>query len=156
MISLIVAHNNKLIIGNKGTMPWHISRDLKYFKKITSGHTILMGRNTFESIGAKPLPNRENVVISSKMNFSDVVNFNSLDDALHIYKNKKELFIIGGATLYEQTLSIAGRLYVTLIHGVFKGDTYFPEYRHLIGDVFIEISREDYPECSFVVYERIR
>ncbi|NGP76771.1 dihydrofolate reductase [Balneolaceae bacterium YR4-1] len=155
-LALIVAHDPNLVIGKDGTLPWHYSDDLKYFKKTTMGHPLLMGRGVFEEINEKPLPGRENVVLSRSRNYDHVPTFSSLEEALTYLKRADIVFVIGGGEVYRQTISDADKLFVTEIHEKYEGDTYFPEYRDDIGSVWKEIKREDHPELSFVVYERIR
>ncbi|HKK10195.1 MAG TPA: dihydrofolate reductase [Bacteroidales bacterium] len=127
-ISLIAAMDNKGLIGTNNDIPWHIPHDLKRFKQITSGHTVVMGRQTFESLPG-PLPKRRNIVITSNRNYKkpgiEVVH--SIEDALRIVDKKSENFVVGGAAIYEQFLPFADKLYLTRIKAVFKGDTYFPK-----------------------------
>jgi dihydrofolate reductase len=127
-ISLIAAMDNKGLIGTNNDIPWHIPHDLKRFKEITSGHTIVMGRKTFESLSG-PLPKRRNIVITSIRDYKkpgiEVVH--SIEDALKIVDKKSENFIVGGAEIYEQFLPFADKMYLTRIKAVFQGDTYFPK-----------------------------
>ena len=129
MISLIVAHDKNHVIGYENKMPWHLPGDLQYFKEMTMGKPIIMGRKTFESIG-RPLPGRRNIVITRNKNYSaeGIEIVGSLDEALELAGDVPEIMIIGGAQIFEQALEIADKLYVTLIHHEFKGDTYFPQY----------------------------
>lgn len=127
IISLIAALTPEHVIGNNQSLPWHLPADLKHFKSVTLGKSIIMGRKTFESI-KKPLPGRHNIIISHQKQFAapgaHVVH--NLNEALNLAKNETEVFIIGGATLYEQTLPLAHFLYLTLIHATIAGDVYFP------------------------------
>ncbi len=158
-LSLIVAMASNRIIGMNKQMPWHLSADLKNFKKITMGHPIIMGRKTFEAIG-HPLSGRENIIISRDPFYRKMgcTVFNSLEAAVQHCSYAEEVFVIGGATLYEVTLEQADRLYITEIEKDFIGDTWFPE-----------IQKSDWQECSrerishdssvdfnysFVVYKR--
>lgn len=154
-IALIVAHDPNLVIGKEGTLPWHYSEDLKYFKRITMGHPIVMGRGVFEELNEKPLPGRENIVLSRSKAYDHVPSFNSIPAALEYLKGNDLVFIIGGGEVYRQLLPDADKLFVTEIHEPFEGDTFFPEYRGDIGSVWKEIKREDRSELSFVVYERL-
>lgn len=154
-LALIVAHDPNLVIGKDGTLPWHYSEDLKYFKKITMGHPLLMGRGVFEELNEKPLPGRENIVLSRSRTYDHVPTFSSIEDALKYLKRSEIVFVIGGGDVYRQTIAYADKLFVTEIHETYDGDTYFPEYREEIGSVWREIKREDHPDISFVVYERI-
>jgi dihydrofolate reductase len=126
-VSLIVAMTDDRVIGLNNKLPWHLSEDLKRFKKITMGHPIIMGRKTFESIG-KPLPGRQNIVVTRNQNFKaeGVSVVNSLQQAL-LSSNGGEKFVIGGAKLFEAALPLADKIYMTLIHHSFQGDVYFPQ-----------------------------
>ena len=127
MISIIVATSENNVIGNNNNLIWHLPADLQFFKRTTSGNTIIMGRKTYESIG-RPLPNRQNIVISRnkdlKIRGVDVVS--SIEEALTI-SNSVEKFIVGGGQIYKDSLSLADKIYLTKIHENFEGDTYFPE-----------------------------
>lgn len=128
-ISLIVAMASNNAIGLNGRMPWHLSADLKRFKRITMGFPVLMGRKTFEAIG-KALPGRENVVISrsSPYNAPGCTVFGDIESALQALAAREEVFVIGGATLYQALLPVADYLYLTEIDCNFPGDTFFPEF----------------------------
>lgn len=127
-ISLIAAMDNSGLIGANNDIPWYIPHDLKRFKRITSGHTVIMGRQTFESL-SKPLPKRRNIVITSDRQYQkpgiEVVH--SIEDAIRIADKKQENFVVGGSAIYEQFLPFANKLYLTFIKAVFEGDTYFPK-----------------------------
>ena len=153
-LALIVAHDPNLVIGKDGSLPWHYSEDLKYFKRTTMGHPIVMGRGVFEELDEKPLPGRENIVLSRTRDYDHVPCFNSIPEALEYLASEEIVFIIGGGEIYRQTLSMADKLFVTEIHEEFDGDTYFPEYRNDIGTLWQEVEREDHEHLSFVVYER--
>ena len=128
MINIIVAVSDNLAIGRAGDMPWHIGADLKYFKRITSGHTVVMGRRTWESIGCRPLKHRRNRVVSRTMEPGEGFEVaGSLKKALEMAAGE-EIFIMGGGRLYAQAISVAERLYVTHVHTVVEdADTFFPE-----------------------------
>lgn len=129
-ISLIVAMSQNRVIGRDNKMPWHLPADLKRFRAITMNCPILMGRKTFESIG-RPLDGRVNLILSHNQNYQPqgCQVFQSLESALETAETLgNELFIIGGATLYEMTLPLAQRLYLTQIQTEFEGDTFFPEF----------------------------
>lgn len=129
MISLIVAHDKNHVIGYENDMPWHLPGDLQYFKEMTMGKPIIMGRKTFESIG-RPLPGRRNIVITRNESYAaqGIETVPSLDAALALVKDVPEIMIIGGAQIFEQSLPLADKLYITLIDHEFKGDTFFPKY----------------------------
>jgi dihydrofolate reductase len=128
-LSIVVAIDENRLIGKDNKLPWHLPADLVYFKKITTGKSIVMGRKTYDSIG-RPLPNRRNIVISrnSKTLITGCEVLSSIDDVLSITKDEDEVMIIGGASLCEQLLPQVSRLYITKIEGKFDGDVYFPEY----------------------------
>lgn len=130
LISAILAMDENRVIGKDNKLPWHLPADLKHFKEITTGNPILMGRKTYESIG-KPLPERTNIIITRDVNYAvaGCIVVTSLDHALQTAaaEGNKEIFIIGGAEVYKQLLPRINRIYLTLIHHTFQGDTYFPE-----------------------------
>ncbi len=157
IVSIIVAVANNNAIGGNNQLLWHISADLKRFKAITSGHAIVMGRKTYESIG-KPLPNRQNIVISRNRELTlpgaDVVE--SVVAAKAVAKGE-ELFIIGGGEIYRQTMALANRIYLTRVWADYMADTFFPE---IDMRIWKEVSREDFPAegdtpaYSFILLER--
>lgn len=127
-ISIVVAMAQNRAIGKNNQLLWHLPADLKHFKEITSGHTIIMGRKTYESIG-KPLPNRRNIVItrqSLQLNGCEVVN--SLQDALALCNTEQEVFVIGGAQIYQEALPLTQCIYLTEVKQSFEADAFFPEY----------------------------
>ncbi len=128
MINLIVAIAQNGVIGGDNRLLWHISEDLKNFKRITSGHPVIMGRKTFESLG-RPLPNRTNVVITRQnIEIEGCIVVHSLKEALRLFTAEQQIFIIGGAEIYREGLEIAHKLYITRVHHDYQGDTYFPAY----------------------------
>jgi dihydrofolate reductase len=139
MVKIIVATSKNKVIGDSNSLIWHLPADLKRFKEITTGNTIVMGRKTYESIG-KPLPNRRNIIITRDFNYEaegcEIVN--SLEEALMISNNN--CFIIGGGEIYKQSMGIADKLYLTLVHEDFEGDTTFPE----IGSEWKMVTSQDF------------
>jgi dihydrofolate reductase len=127
-ISLIVAVDAQNGIGKNNQLPWHLPADLKHFKTLTTGHSIIMGRKTFDSIG-KALPNRRNIVISRQLKADNegVETVRSLEQALQLCAAEDEIFIIGGAQIFKLALPLADTLYLTVIHHNFEADTFFPE-----------------------------
>ena len=130
-ISIIAAMSENGIIGSNNKLPWHLPEELKYFKKVTTGKPIIMGRRTFESMGNKPLPNRTNIILSRLPNLSapGCIVVNSIEEALKVARKTPEMnevMVIGGAEVYQLFLPLASRLYLTLVHQNFVGDTYFP------------------------------
>ena len=123
-----VAQNG--VIGNNNDLIWHLPDDLKHFKNLTKGHTIIMGRKTWESIGAKPLPHRTHVVITRNFDYeaqgAEVVT--TIDEALEIARDDEQPFIVGGAEIYKLALPFLKRMEITLVHHDFEGDTSFPDF----------------------------
>lgn len=162
MISIIVAINNNNGIGLNNELLYWLPNDLKRFKSLTTGHTIIMGRKTFESLPKGALPNRRNVVLTRQnLKFEGAETFDSLDEALDNCKNDDEIFIIGGASLYQEAIDIADRLYITRINDSEKeADAFFPEIKK---EEWTETNKECHStdekhsfEYSFCDYERIR
>ncbi|MTI62995.1 type 3 dihydrofolate reductase [Methylophaga sp.] len=160
-LAIIVATDEQGLIGKDNDLPWRLSADLQHFKRVTMDKPIIMGRRTHESIG-RPLPGRQNIVISSRDNYQaqgcDVVN--SLDEALALCRAQEEVMIMGGASLYQQTLALADKLYLTLVHTRLEGDTWFPDWS---AEEWKLVSREDHQadekndyDYSFLLYQRIR
>lgn len=145
MISVIVAVAENGIIGGGNSLLWHISEDLQRFKKITSGHPVVMGRKTFESLG-RPLPNRHNVVITRQKDYAPegVTVACSLEQALALFDDTEEVFITGGGEIYAQAMGIADRLYLTTVMHDYEGDTHFPEWDR---SQWTQVMRE-YNECG--------
>jgi dihydrofolate reductase len=130
MISFVVAMDENRVIGKDNQLPWHLPEDLKFFKRVTMGHPIAMGRKTHESIG-RVLPGRENIVITRQPDYrsEDCTIFYSVEDFVKYSLNiSDEIFVIGGAEIFKETFPHVDRLYITLIHEDFAGDTFFPEF----------------------------
>lgn len=164
-ICLIAALAQNRVVGIDNQLPWHLPEDLKYFRRTTTGKTVIMGRKTYDSIG-RPLPNRSNIVVSRNpaCKIDNVQVVNSLPAALALAENIShingvdEIMVIGGATLYEAALPVAQRLYLTLVHATVEGDAYFPEVDF---SQWQEVAREDFSASennpyaySFVVYDK--
>ena len=156
MIKIIVAMSENRVIGNNNELIWKLSSDLKRFKELTTNNTVVMGRKTYESIG-RPLPNRRNIIITRNSEYlvegCEIVS--SLEEALLLTNNK--CFIIGGGEIYKQSLEVADKIYLTLVHKEFEGDTQFPE----LGKEWATINTEDFVaddkneyNYSFIEYER--
>ncbi len=127
-IEIVVCVSENLVIGIDNKMPWHISADLKHFKEITSTYPILMGKNTFLSIG-RALPNRRNIVISKTMKSQDNIEcVDSIESALNLVHDSPKIMIIGGGHIYKETLDLANVLHITVVEKTFNGDTYFPSW----------------------------
>ena len=141
-ISIIVAIAENFAIGKNNELLFHLPNDLKRFKEITSGHSLIMGRNTLLSLPKWPLPNRRHIVISDNKNdnFPGCETVFSIEEAIEKVKNEKEAFVIGGGMVYRQFYPVAGKLYLTLVHQSFEADVYFPE---IDFSEWKEISRDD-------------
>jgi len=128
-ISIIVAIADNRAIGKDNRLLWHLSEDLKRFKKLTTGHTLIMGRNTFLSLPNGALPNRRHVVISDQRGetFEGCEMAASIEEAIRLAGDRDECFVIGGGMVYAQFLPMAGKLYLTQVHESFEADTFFPE-----------------------------
>jgi len=161
IVSQIVAISENNVIGKDNTLLWHLPNDLKYFKSKTSLHCVIMGRRTYQSIG-KPLPNRTNIVVSANENMvaDGCVLVKSIEDALIVARSNHELeaFVIGGGQIYEATLGLAERIYITKVHASFEGDTFFPQLRetewHCIStEVHLKDEKNHY-DYDFEIWER--
>ncbi len=156
MIKIIAAVAKNNVIGQGNELPWHIPEDLKHFQNLTNGKTVLMGSNTFESIVkrlGKPLPSRRNVVVTLNKDYQvpeGVEVFYSLAEALSSLQ-AEEVWVIGGASIYKQTIPYADQLYITQVELEPVGDTYFPEVDEKI---WYKENEEVHPGFSFVVYQR--
>jgi dihydrofolate reductase len=150
IIIAAIAHNR--VIGKNGVLPWHIPQDLARFKQLTTGHTVIMGRKTFDSLD-RPFPNRLNIVITSKV-INGVTSYPSLDFALQALHNKKEVFVIGGGKLFADTLKRADELRLTLVDREVDGDAYFPPYEDYVRKYFRLVHEENNTGFSFVDYVR--
>lgn len=162
MLSIIVACAKNNVIGKSNELPWYLPADLAYFKQKTTNQSVIMGRNTFDSILARlhsPLPNRQNIVLSRMLTTEyDVQVAGSIDEAIKL-ATSDEVFVMGGAQVYKQAIELADRLYITEVEADIDGDTFFPS---VDKSLFREVSRESHQKneknpynYSFVVYERV-
>jgi dihydrofolate reductase len=157
-LTIVVAISENRAIGKDNKLLWRLPKDLKHFKEITTGHTIIMGRKTYESVG-KPLPNRRNIIITRQaitIEGCEVVN--SIDAAIDLCKDEQEVFIVGGSEIYKQAMKLTDRIYLTIVHKQFEADSFFPE---IDPKEWKEVHREDHePDeknllpYSFITYER--
>jgi dihydrofolate reductase len=129
-ISIIVAIDKNYAIGKDNQLLWHIPADLKRFKKITSGHQVIMGKLTYNSLPVRPLPNRKNIVITDQKgeSFDGCTTVYSIEEALNLCSDEQESFIIGGGSIYRQFLPYCNKLYITLVNKEFEADTFFPRF----------------------------
>ena len=160
ILSAIAAMTRNRVIGVNNQLPWHLPADLEHFKSVTLGHPIIMGRKNYESI-ARPLPGRTNIVITTDTSYTapGCIVCHSIDDAIAQAGNDPEIFIIGGATLYEQMLPQTQRLYLTWIDQEIAGDTFFPEINwdhwQQLSDELHAADEKNPFAYTFTVYERV-
>lgn len=161
MITIIAAISENNALGKDNQLLWHLPDDFKRFKKVTSGHHVIMGRKTFESLGKKALPRRTNIVITRQKSYnaSCIVLADSFKKALQISQTDSNPYILGGGTIYKEAINIADRLDITIVHHTFEADTFFPD---IDLKIWKEVSREFHSkddkhkyDFSFVMYERI-
>ena len=160
MVSVIVAIAENGVIGDKNALLWNIKEDMRRFRTTTTGHPVIMGRKTYESIG-RPLPKRTNVVITrGDVVFEGCEMAHSLEEAISMFPQEEEIFIIGGAQIYSQALSLADKLYLTIVHRSYEGDTSFPEIDY---SEWQEVAREKFDRgeeydgaFTFIDLERIK
>jgi dihydrofolate reductase len=160
MVSIIVAVAQNGTIGDKNSLLWHIKEDMRFFRTTTSGHAVIMGRKTFESLGSKPLPKRTNIVITRQdVEFEGALTAHSLEEAIRMADGDEEIFVIGGAQIYAEALKVADRLYITRVEHDYEGDTSFPEFDlsawRLVAEERHERGEEyEYP-FSFQTFDRV-
>jgi len=162
MLSIIVAVAENHAIGKDNDLIWYISDDLKRFKKLTTGHAILMGRKTYESLPNGALPNRENIVISrnKSLQLAGCTVLHSIDEAIEKYANTaEEVFVIGGGSIYEKLLPYCHKIYLTQVHEDFDADVFFPEidfteWRTLLQEFHSKGGKNEY-DFSFIDLERL-
>jgi dihydrofolate reductase len=152
-LALIAAIARNRVIGRDGKIPWHIPEDLKRFKRLTTGHSVVMGRKTWESLG-KPLSNRRNIVITSTP-IPGIECYESVDAAFTALKDQERVFVIGGAQVYAELLDKADELYVTFVDQEVEGDAHFPPFEDAIERDFKVITREKHAGYEFVDYVRV-
>ena len=140
-ITIVVAISSNYAIGKNNQLLWHLPNDLKHFKDITAGGTVIMGRKTYDSVG-RPLPKRRNIIITRQtIEIAGCEVVNSLDAAIALCEDEAEIFIVGGAEIYRQAMHICNRIYLTIVHHSFDADTFFPEIDY---KDWKETTREDH------------
>ena len=161
MVNIIVAIAQNGTIGDKNSLLWHIKEDMRFFRTTTSGHAVIMGRKTFESLGSKPLPKRSNIVITrSDTKFEGALTAHSLEEAIAMAEGDDEIFIMGGAQIYAIAMDVADRMYITHVERDYEGDTSYPAIdftkwklssieRHERGEEY------EYP-FEFRIYDRVK
>lgn len=156
-LSMIVAVDETRAIGKDNRLLWHIPEDLKHFKELTTGHAVIMGENTYHSIG-RPLPNRTNIVVTLDQTLAlpGCLVVHSLDEALSVAREheREEIFVMGGASIYRQFLPMIDRLYLTLVSGKHEADTFFPDYSDFTRVMNEEECDNGEYQFSFLVLER--
>ena len=160
MVSIIVAIAQNGTIGDKNSLLWHIKEDMRFFRTTTSGHPVIMGRKTFESLGSKPLPKRTNIVITrADREFEGALTAHSLEEAIRMAGDDEEIFIMGGAQIYREALAVADRMYITHVERDYEGDTAFPEIDYsqwrLVDVVRHERGEEYESPFEFRTYDRV-
>lgn len=155
MITLIWAQSKNNVIGKENKLPWHIKEEMLFFVEYTKNKTVLMGRNTWESLTKKPLPNRQNIVITSrtiKGSFENLIVSNNLENEIIKYiDSKEELVVIGGKLIYDQTINVANKLVISIINSEYQGDTFAP---NIDSDLFYLTNKSEHIEFSVCTYER--
>ena len=159
MVSIIVAIAQNGTIGDKNSLLWHIKEDMRFFRTTTSGHPVIMGRKTFESLGSKPLPKRTNIVITrADREFEGALTAHSLEEAIRMAGEDEEIFVMGGAQIYREALSVVDRMYITVVERDYEGDTSFPEIDYsewkLVDVVRHERGEEYEHPFEFRTYDR--
>lgn len=159
MLNFIWAEDQSGSIGYHGTMPWHSHEDMVHFRKLTTGHPVIMGRKTFESMGRRPLPHRMNYVLSRSANqIKGVTVLNTIADVKRVLaKTQGEIFVIGGATVFKQLMPLADRLYQTILDQTYPSDTKMPPLEQqrwrLVKQEKFQASRDGEPNCTFNTWE---
>lgn len=155
MIYFVVAHTTNRVIGKNGKMPWHLPNDLRHVKKLTTGHTIVMGRQTFESIG-RPLPQRRNIVLTRQTDFQypGIEVIHHINDVLDI----GDIYVLGGAQIFSALIDKVDRMHITELHCVLEGDTFFPQWDkeafRLVSSTPGIVDEKNRIPHTFLVYDR--
>lgn len=154
MIAIIVAFSKDRVMGNKGRMPWYIKGELRRFRELTTGNSVIMGRKSFEEIGTA-LPGRRNIVLSSSGDYSSAgcLNARTLEEALRLAEGT-DIYIAGGAVVFRQALHLADKLYITEIDAEYEGDTFFPDFDETQYDKTIDEIIDGPVPYKYVTYTR--
>lgn len=159
IVSLVAAMAENRVIGRDGRLPWHLPADMRFFRRLTTGHTVIMGRKTFESMDG-PLPNRRNVVLSRQTGYhpSGATVVSDLAQGLELATGEPEVFVVGGAEIYRLALPLTDRIYLTVVHTTVEGDTVFPQFDsmewELVADHRHPADEQNLFDYSFRRYER--
>jgi len=155
IINLIAAMSSNRVIGSQGTIPWHIPEDMRHFRELTTGHTLIMGRRTYESIG-RALPGRVSIIVTGQADYfaAGCLTASSLDEALRLAAPSAQVFICGGGELYRQALPLTARIYLTVIDEIVAGDTTFPEIPVAEFDMVTTTRISAVPDAVLGIYVR--
>jgi len=159
-LTIIAAVSINNVIGNKNKLIWDLPNDLKRFKELTTGHSVIMGRKTFDSL-PNPLPNRDNIIITRNTDYSnpDIKVCSSIEDAINLTKTDSQPFIIGGGEIYSQTINLVDKIELTRVYKEFDGDAYFPEIPldnfELINEERYNSNADNEFDYSFLTYKKI-
>ena len=152
-IIIIAAMSENHVIGNKNKLPWYLPEDLERFKELTTGHTVIMGRKTYENI-SNPLPDRYNIVLSNTLKSNAVKVCSSLDEALNVTSvTEDKIFVIGGEEVYSEALKYTDTMYLTIVSGHYSGDAFFPEFEE---EDWLLVEMDQYAKFSFITLERVQ
>lgn len=165
-LALIVARGANNVIGSRGTLPWHLNADMKFFKSLTAGCPIIMGRNTWESLPKRPLPKRENIIVSRAGNFlangarvfTDIKTAHATAESIAASTEKKQIFVIGGAELYREAISEVGVMFITEVAASPEGDVFFPKFDPEDWNIeqVMEQSADSVNDHNFVINRYVR
>lgn len=160
-IAMVVIADENNGIGKDNKLLAHMPADLKHFRNLTIGFPVIMGRKTFDSVGSRPLPKRRNIIITSQkdLSYPEAEVVNSLEDALNLCRNEEKVSIVGGATIYEQSLNDANTIHLTRIHHTFEADTFFPKLDlsvwNEISNQYFEADEKNLFSYSFITFKKI-
>lgn len=154
MIALVVAYSNNRVIGKDGTMPWNLEGELRRYRELTTGKVVIMGRRTYESIG-KPLPNRLNIIVSTTQTYEgeNCMTARSLPEAIEL-AGDQDIYISGGSRIYEESLPLVEKMYITEVDCEIEGDTFFPEFDESLFEKEINEHHEGEIPYTYVTYTR--
>ena len=152
-MNIIAAMTKDRVIGKDNSLPWHIPEEMKHFRKLTLGNTVIMGSKTFASMSSKPLPNRNNIVLSSSLRPTEGIDVcRTIQEAVEKAKSYgKEIFVIGGSSIYRQTIPLADKMYLSYIKKYYEGDTFFPAFDESEWEIE---TKEEHEAFDVVVYVR--
>lgn len=155
MIALIVAYSNNQVIGKDGTMPWKIEGELRRYRELTTGNVVIMGRRTYEAVGSNPLPNRLNIIVSNTQTYEgeNCLTARSLQEAIELAGNR-DIYISGGSRIYEESLPLVDKMYITEVDCDIEGDTFFPVFDESLFEKEINEHHDGEIPYTYVTYTR--